>query len=215
MFQHDAEPFAVAPHHDPMYMPSKATLAGPLYLQQCSLEIIQLVEVPAPPRIRPSSSFMGSSFASSSYSSSMEESEDESECSSYCSSDPEEEEAARTSAPDDTYKTRLHRVLVWREKLAHAMGVPAISTFSPLPLKRKSDDAEDESYDDDMVSHSSKRSRSSSYRSSAPRPPSSLSAHSCPACDASFSTRQGLRQHAQSPSSNDACRTAVEYECEA
>ena len=50
--------------------------------------------------------------------------------------------------------------------------------------------------------------------SHAPRksPRSTLSAHSCPACDEDFSSPLGLRQHASaSRNANDACRIAVEY----
>ncbi|EPT03081.1 hypothetical protein FOMPIDRAFT_1029033 [Fomitopsis schrenkii] len=193
----------------------------PLYLQQPSLEIIQLIEVPPPPpqqRTFPASSFMSSSYASSS---SSDQSDHESACSSYCSSDPEED-ASRLSVPDDTYKTRLHRVLLWREKLMKALGTSSsvfIFLAAPPPppsthLKRKADDDEPE-LDDDTASHSSKRSRSSSYRSHAPWSQSTESVHSCPACDASFTTRQSLQQHAAEPSPNDACRAAVEYDFEA
>lgn len=141
----------------------------PLYLQQPSLEIIQLIEVPPPPpqqRTFPASSFMSSSYASSS---SSDQSDHESACSSYCSSDPEED-ASRLSVPDDTYKTRLHRVLLWREKLMKALGTSSSGTplvdlrliqvfiflAAPPPppsthLKRKADDDEPE-LDDDTVS---------------------------------------------------------------
>ncbi|KAI0736436.1 hypothetical protein C8Q72DRAFT_948002 [Fomitopsis betulina] len=201
---------ALPVHRDDPICISKS---GPLYLQQPSLEIIQLTEVSAPPRHQhtlPASSFMSSSYASSS----SDASDDESACSSYCSSDPEEE-TSRLSVPDDTYKTRLHRVLLWREKLMKALGTSS-SAPPPLPsapLKRKADDDEPES-DNDTASHSSKRSRSSSYRSHAPWSQSTASVHSCPACDASFTTRQSLQQHAAEPSPNDACRAAVEYDFE-
>ena len=111
------------PRDDPVCM----SKSGPLYLQQPSLEIIQLTEVPPPPPRQyslPASSFMSSSYASSS---SSAEADEESSCSSYCSSDPEEE-ANRLSVPDDTYKTRLHRVLLWREKLMKALGTPSSGT---------------------------------------------------------------------------------------
>ncbi|KAH9840000.1 uncharacterized protein C8Q71DRAFT_745368 [Rhodofomes roseus] len=208
----DALPLA----RDDPFCISKHPASGPLYLQQPSLEIIQLTEVPPPPRHQytlPASSFISSSYVSSS-SSSSDETEDETACSSYCSSDPEEE-TTRVSVPDETYKTRLHRVLVWREKLVKALGAPSTAP-PPAPsaqLKRKADDEEPES-DDDTASHSSKRSRSSAYRSHAPWPHSTASAHSCPACDASFTTRQSLQLHASEPSPNDACRAAVEYDFE-
>lgn len=156
---------ALPVHRDDPICISKS---GPLYLQQPSLEIIQLTEVSAPPRHQhtlPASSFMSSSYASSS----SDASDDESACSSYCSSDPEEE-TSRLSVPDDTYKTRLHRVLLWREKLMKALGTSSSGTpfrdLRPIhvfifptappplpsaPLKRKADDDEPES-DNDTVS---------------------------------------------------------------
>ncbi|KZT70857.1 hypothetical protein DAEQUDRAFT_810440 [Daedalea quercina L-15889] len=202
-------------HGDPACM-SDFSASGAIYLQQPHLKVIQLTEVAPPPRPQhsfPASSFMSSSYASSS--SSSDESDDESACSSYCSSDQEQEES-RVSVPDDTYKTRLHRVLVWRERLVKALGAPSSVPAPPPspPLKRKADDEEPES-DDDTASHSSKRSRSSASRSHAPWPASTASVHSCPACDASFTTRQSLQQHASEPSPNDACRAAVEYDFEA
>ncbi|KAH9933445.1 uncharacterized protein B0H18DRAFT_983735 [Fomitopsis serialis] len=224
--------------HDDALCMSKHAASGPLYLQQPSLGIIELIEVPPPPRPQhslPASSFMSSSYASSSSSSSSsDETADETACSSYCSSDPEEE-VSRVSVPDDTYKTRLHRVLVWREKLVKALGAPsAAPPPTPSPqLKRKADDEEPESDDDTVsvtacayvpresfspyvaqASHSSKRSRSSASRSHARWPQRTASVHSCPACDASFTTRQSLQQHASEPSPNDACRAAVEYDFE-
>jgi len=214
MFQHSPEPLSL-PHHDQLFM-SKLPSSRPLFVQHPALEIIQLTEVAPPPRASQTPfSLTASSLASSSYTSSSDESEEESACSSYCSSDPEED--ARASVPDDTYKTRLHRVLVWREMLAKAMGAAVISSATspfPPPLKRKAHVDEVES-DDDVSSHSSKRSRSSAYRSQAPPSQKRLSAHSCPACDASFSTRRSLQRHGRSSSPNDACRTAVEYDFEA
>lgn len=120
MFQHHPDAISLS-NDDSMFM-SKVPATVPLYIQHPELKIIQLTEVPPPPRPDASFALTASSFVSSSYSSSTDESEEESVCSSYCSSDPEEE--ARVSVPDDTYKTRLHRVLVWREELAKAMGTP-------------------------------------------------------------------------------------------
>ncbi|PCH44482.1 hypothetical protein WOLCODRAFT_139030 [Wolfiporia cocos MD-104 SS10] len=202
MFQTAPESFPLA-HDDSLFVPK-------------ALQVIQLTEVPPPPRVRPAA-ITASSLASSCCTSSSDDSEDESACSSYCSSDPEEEES-RQASPDDTYKTRLHRVLVWREKLAKAMGASiAASPTSPprpapTPLKRKAPLDSREPDDDDAASHSSKRSRSGSYRVQTSQwTHRRLSAHSCPACDESFSTRQSLEQHGQGSSPNDACRAAVEY----
>lgn len=97
-----------------------------LYLhQQPTVEIIQLIEVPPPPpRSHPyTSTIASSSFASSSCDSSDNDSEeDESVCSSYCSSE-EDLDADQAPTYDDTYKTRLHRVLAWRDGFAKAAAM--------------------------------------------------------------------------------------------
>ncbi|KAI9062687.1 hypothetical protein FKP32DRAFT_1677200, partial [Trametes sanguinea] len=161
------------------------------------------------------------SFASSSYDSSDDDSEeDESICSSYCSSD---EDADQDQAPvyDDTYKTRLNRVLAWREGFAKASDVddrdmlpaPPSSPVSSAPpsssRKRKADSDVDFDSDSDMSSQSSKRSRSIPPQERIQWKERRLSAHSCPACDAGFTSLQGLREHAKE--AVDACREAVEY----
>ncbi|OCH96376.1 hypothetical protein OBBRIDRAFT_787456 [Obba rivulosa] len=197
-----AQHLAPLPHHRPFV---KDVVGGPLYLhQQRTLEVIQLIEVPAPPRVQPPSTFSSSSFASSSYTSSS--SDEESDCESYCSSDAEDIEPASASVSNDTYNTRQSRVLAWRESSAKAMGAalppPQTSSLTP-PLKRKAD-GDDEDMDDDTASHSSKRSRPAWQQRR-------LSTHPCPACDESFSTRQSLRQHGLDSHLNDACRVAVEY----
>ncbi|EMD38982.1 hypothetical protein CERSUDRAFT_93021 [Gelatoporia subvermispora B] len=192
------------PHHQEF---AKDVVGGPLYLhQQRTLEVIQLIEVPAPPRVDPPSTFASSSTYTSSDSDSDSDDND-SDCESYCSSDPEELDAARESMPDDTYKTRQNRVLAWRETFAKGVGatvsIPHTFSLAP-PLKRKADDNDDYDMDDDTTSHSSKRSRPAWQQRS-------LSAHSCPACDESFSTRQSLQQHGRDSHLNNACRVAVEY----
>ncbi|CAL1715302.1 unnamed protein product [Somion occarium] len=126
---------------------------------------------------------------------------------------------------DDTYGTRLDRVLAWRDNFAKAMGVVTddshIMSHAPHPMKRKIDY---EDVFDDSTSSSSKRSRSTSPEpfspSHLPETPSTwthrrLSAHSCPACDEGFNTRQSLQQHGQDPKLSDACRVAVMYGLEA
>ncbi|CCM02614.1 uncharacterized protein FIBRA_04717 [Fibroporia radiculosa] len=150
MFQHSPEPLPL-PHDDHLFM-SKLSTPGPLYFQQRT-QVIQLTEVPAPPRAQHPFTLSASSLASSSYTSSSDESaEEDSDCSSYCSSAPEETPEPRS--PDDTYKTRLHRILVWREKLAVSTGTP-LAPPPTLPtsatLKRKTLDDDSES-DDDAVS---------------------------------------------------------------
>ncbi|KAM5530828.1 hypothetical protein V8D89_015518 [Ganoderma adspersum] len=210
-----------------------------LYLhQQPTVGIIQLIEVPPPPpRSHPYTSTMASSsFASSSCDSSDNDSEeDESVCSSYCSSE-EDLDADQAPTYDDTYKTRLHRVLAWRDGFAKATAVvdpddensviltaPPSSPISSSPapsLKRKADHESRWDSDDDFSSQSSsKRSRSMPpephhVQVHVPAPSWTqrrLSAHSCPACDAGFATLQSLRQHGKQPGLNDACREAVEY----
>ncbi|KAI0955290.1 hypothetical protein AcW1_006913 [Taiwanofungus camphoratus] len=143
MFHHSSDSLALP--DDSAYMNKDSN--GPLYVQHRTLEIIQLTEVPAPPRAQFPSTITSSSSASSSYISSSSDPEEESVCSSYCSSDPEESVA---SSPDDTYTTRLMRVLTWRESFAKAMGTP-LPFPQPLPappLKRKADvdhqDSDDE-----------------------------------------------------------------------
>ncbi|KAI0731109.1 hypothetical protein C8Q76DRAFT_350020 [Earliella scabrosa] len=97
-----------------------------LYLhQQRTVEVIQLIEVPPPPpRSHPyTSTLASSSFASSSCESSDDDSEeDDSVCSSYCSSE-EDSDVGQAPSYDDTYKTRLNRVLAWREGFAKAQAV--------------------------------------------------------------------------------------------
>ncbi|EIW58334.1 uncharacterized protein TRAVEDRAFT_58639 [Trametes versicolor FP-101664 SS1] len=202
-----------------------------LYLhQQRTVEVIQLIEVPAPPPRSHISSFASSSFASSSYDSSESSSEeDESVCSSYCSSEEDADADAdvdMNQAPvyDDTYKTRYNRVLAWREGFAkvfdddeESMPVPPPSPVSSSPSssrKRKaSSDVEFDS-DDDASSQSSKRSRSISPLERPAWSQRRLSAHSCPACDAGFTTLESLQQHGRELAANDACREAVMYDSE-
>ncbi|KAI0796176.1 hypothetical protein C8Q75DRAFT_364943 [Abortiporus biennis] len=206
---------------------AKQATPGPLYLRQPrTLEIIQLVEVDAPPRQQPSSFASSSVPSSSAYSASSTSSdfdpddeqqqseEEESVVSSYCSSDEEEMVERKIGPYDDTYGTRINRILTWRENFAKAMGVAiphnTASHASHLLLKRKME----EDGDDDAVSLSSKRSR---HSEPAEQPPKNywahrrLSSHSCPACDACFNTRQSLQQHGKESQLNDACRVAVEY----
>ncbi|KAI1796722.1 hypothetical protein LXA43DRAFT_1089805 [Ganoderma leucocontextum] len=221
----------------PSYPPSINKHPHPTHLylhQQPTVEIIQLIEVPPPPpRSHPyTSTIASSSFASSSCDSSDNNSEeDESVCSSYCSSE-EDPDADQAPTYDDTYKTRLHRVLAWRDGFAKASAMEdpddessvtltappssPISSSLAHSLKRKADHESRWDSDGDSSSQSSKRSRSLSPEpQQVPEHPSwqqrRLSAHSCPACDAGFATLQSLRQHGKQPGRNDACREAVEY----
>ncbi|KAF8625511.1 hypothetical protein AX17_006823 [Amanita inopinata Kibby_2008] len=215
-------------------------IANPPHLyckQPYSLQIIQLVEGPPPPPRRLSSVVDSTSAGPSSYSDSTdysshddddddydeddnEEEDDEEICSSYCSSDlpPEEFESTSVrpeslsppppSPPPDTYDLRMKRILAWRENFSAAMT--ATLSDGPLStcLKRKLDHSEGEDDYDETVSHSSKRSRTEDDDWSV----SSLGEHSCPACDATFSTRQSLRRHGlDAAKSNEACSSAVEY----
>lgn len=124
--------------------PKLATQGGPVYYRQH--EVIQLVEVPAPPRQQKqqqqhpstitSSSLPSSSVYSDSCSSEAESEESEPVCSSYCSSDEDVaaiQEAGSYACYDDTYTTRLGRVLAWRDGFAKAMGVAFGSGTSLLP----------------------------------------------------------------------------------
>jgi len=183
------------------------------------LEIIQLVEVPAPARRFASSPIDSSSIASSSsscYSSeseseySSDDDEAESAGSSYCSSDSSEqinsEEEEEVSKPDETYDTRATRVHAWRASFAKDTGIASSDILPIQHTKRKI--ADNIEIDEDDGSHSSKRSRPYHARST-----SALTTHTCAACDASFSTRQILRQHGEAQA-NEACRIAVEYDFE-
>ncbi|KAI0630770.1 hypothetical protein C8Q77DRAFT_1075353 [Trametes polyzona] len=193
-----------------------------LYLhQQRTVEVIELIEVPAPPPRSHISSFASSSFASSSYDSSEDSEEDESVCSSYCSSE-EDMDVDQAPAYDDTYKTRYNRVLAWREGFAKAVGdedetplAPPPSPVSSAPssssLKRKADSDVEFDSDDDAFSQSSKRSRSLPPQERPAWQQRRLSAHACPACDAGFSSLEGLQQHGKESAVNDACREAVQY----
>ncbi|KAI0761802.1 hypothetical protein BD413DRAFT_485377 [Trametes elegans] len=202
---------------------NKRSPTGHLYLhQQHTVEVIQLIEVPAPPpRSTPcTSSLASSSFYSSSCSSDEDSEQDESVGSSYCSSDEESSDAS-PEAPvyDDTYKTRLNRVLAWREGFSktvdadESLPVPPSTPVhsSSSSLKRKADSDYEFDLDDDMSSQSSKRSRSHPPQERTAWQQRRLSAHSCPACDAGFSTLQSLRDHGKRSAVSDACREAVEY----
>ncbi|KAL1945032.1 hypothetical protein VTO73DRAFT_2652 [Trametes versicolor] len=187
-----------------------------LYLhQQRTVEVIQLIEVPAPPPRSHISSFASSSFASSSYDSSESSSEeDESVCSSYCSSEEDADADAdvdMNQAPvyDDTYKTRYNRVLAWREGFAkvfdddeESMPVPPPSPVSSSPSssrKRKaSSDVEFDS-DDDASSQSSKRSRSISP----------LERPACSTGGSSQQTTRAARPSCTTPSPDSAARTPL------
>jgi len=188
----------------------KVDLAHLYCRQQHAVEIIQLVEVPAPSR-RFASSPIDSGSSSSCYSSESEseypaDDEGVSDGTSYCSSDTSEEmycEEEEISNSDETYDTRVTRVHAWRENFAKDMGLALSDTLPKNPTKRKTPD------DEETGSHSSKRSRSH-HADSAP----ALTTHICAACDTSFSTRQNLRQHGQAAQAHEACRVAVDYDFE-
>ncbi|KIP03435.1 hypothetical protein PHLGIDRAFT_31808 [Phlebiopsis gigantea 11061_1 CR5-6] len=124
------------------------------------------------------------------------EEEDESAVSSYCSSD-EGDDAAR-ACYDDTYGTRLKRVLAWRDH--HAKAAAAVAHLLEHPSQRSASSSKRRA-DDTLMSHPQKQARS--HRN--------LRFHPCSACDADFPTRQSLREHARVSSANEACRAAVEY----
>lgn len=127
MFGHH-HPRILALHQQPLMLSKPVLGGGPVYHQQ---EVIQLVEVsaPQPPLQPPCSSEASSSSYSSSCSSSSSSSEEEEGCTSYCSSDMEDMEESGHGYYDDTFGTRLSRVLAWRDR---AMGVAA-SSGEPTP----------------------------------------------------------------------------------
>ncbi|PFH46471.1 hypothetical protein AMATHDRAFT_43577 [Amanita thiersii Skay4041] len=197
------------------------------YKQPYPLQVIQLVEAPPPPSPRISSVVHSSSAPSSQYSDSIDDSDsshihhpeddDEEVCSSYCSSDlPPEQLESPSSRPEslpssqlasDPSDWRMKRILAWRENFSAAMTASLSDTLLSGCLKRKFDHRQDDDDDnDDTISHTSKRSRSDNASIS------SLGEHSCPACDATFPSRQSLRQHGlDTARSNEACSVAVEY----
>ncbi|KAG2144518.1 hypothetical protein DEU56DRAFT_789997 [Suillus clintonianus] len=180
----------------------KVNHPGHLYVRQPHA-IIQLVEASPPPR--PISSVIDSSFSSGSSYPSTSDSEDEEDCSSYCSSFVTPPHPSQDREPvvwtDDTYDVRQKRIQNWRDNSMKAMTEPRSSS-----LKRKLNQNQT---DDDLVSHTPKRSRSRD-----PHSASRLLGHSCTACDTPFSSRQSLRQHGRTPHISEACRIAVEYNFE-
>lgn len=141
-FQH-AHPHAQHNTHQPFPAPDPKHHGGPVYYRQH--EVIQLVEVaPPPPAQHPSTITTSSLPSSSAYTGSCESESDESECSSYCSSDDEDSSPAYY---DDTYATRVTRVLAWRDSLSKALAavspgasisalrVGTVLTSLPLPQR--------------------------------------------------------------------------------
>ncbi|KAH9026365.1 hypothetical protein EDB85DRAFT_2149205 [Lactarius pseudohatsudake] len=194
---------------DDIYPTAKDYIPQPLYVRQpCSLQIIQLVECSPPP---PQQKYIQSRLSSSFYSDSQSDgsaydssSSSLSDGSSYCSS-------AELSAPvppsfedrdpsvDDTYRTRLRRVSLWRDTVYSKNDAASARPASPCQ-KRKTPDG-DLVNCDPLASHTPRKS-----------PRSTLSAHSCPACDEDFASSHSLKQHASaSKNANEACRIAVEY----
>lgn len=121
--------------------PLKPTSAHLYVCQPHTIQIIQLVEAPPPPR-RISSVIQSTSAGSSSASASScpSTSDSEEDCSSYCSSvvTPDNSSHDREPVPwtDDTYNTRMKRVHAWRDGF-----VKATSLLAPTsPMKRKTDD---------------------------------------------------------------------------
>lgn len=108
-------------HHDlVMYNDDKRYLPH----MPCPLQIIQLVEVAAPPRRIPSSYYSSSRSSSS---------DSESICSSYCSSNNVDEAvqdhqrfnklALIPQSADDDYALRMKRILAWRENFSAYLSV--------------------------------------------------------------------------------------------
>ncbi|KAJ6580801.1 hypothetical protein B0H19DRAFT_485217 [Mycena capillaripes] len=118
--------------------------AGPdaLLTPTNAIRVIQLVEMPAPPRRSPPSSASASSSSSSSLASSSAgsdmdldtEEQDEEDCDSYCSSaadgDDEEERAAQ-----EAEASKVGRILAWRANIASASSLipPSLSPTTPRP----------------------------------------------------------------------------------
>ncbi|KAI0306025.1 hypothetical protein B0F90DRAFT_1666151 [Multifurca ochricompacta] len=191
---------------------SKDYIPQPLYVRQpCSLQIIQLVECSPPP---PRQKYTPSRISSSSYSDSQSNdsaydtsSSSLSDGSSYCSSVEGDTPLVppsfddRDPSVDDTYRIRQRRVSLWRDAV-YSKNVTTFARPTSPCQKRKTPDGDLTNINNDSVAtHIPRKS-----------PLSTLSAHSCPACDEDFSSPLGLRQHAStSKSANEACRIAVEY----
>ncbi|KAF9263953.1 hypothetical protein L218DRAFT_979850 [Marasmius fiardii PR-910] len=192
-------------------------------LHHCPVQIIELVECPPPPRrIVDFSHAASSAYSSSSCSYTSSEDEEELECSSYCSSeDPLEaqspqllcEKQGSSQFSSDTYSLRMKRILSWRKNFSTQLGSTLSEPSLSSSLKRKISSYCGDDYDeDDVVSQSSKRSRSHSSEGESCSS-SSLGSVSCPACDAFFDDLQSLRQHGRDAQAgaNEACITAVDY----
>ncbi|KIK55245.1 hypothetical protein GYMLUDRAFT_248849 [Collybiopsis luxurians FD-317 M1] len=144
------------------------------------------------------------------------------------------------SSQSETYSLRMKRILAWREDFSSHLSTTLSDSSIPSSLKRKMSINSDEidsvgchfhrpqlppsisfplawTWIADkflQMSHTSKRSRSqASSRDEGTSTCSSLGALSCPACDASFDTRQDLRQHGHDAraGANEACFVAVDY----
>ncbi|KAA1469003.1 hypothetical protein DENSPDRAFT_878576 [Dentipellis sp. KUC8613] len=203
--------------------------------QPHALQIIQLVECTSPPpqtkypaSLIPSSSYPSDDSDNDSYESASTPPEDDEPCSSYCSSAADEPCSAplpplpplqypRDPTIDDTYAVRMRRIRAWRDALLAKESTLSDSS-APIPPSRKRK-ASDSHCTADICpaapphAHCSPAPPRKLARSPSPSPSArSLSAHSCPACDADFPSPQSLRQHGRaSASMNDACRVAVEY----
>ncbi|ESK93190.1 hypothetical protein Moror_14650 [Moniliophthora roreri MCA 2997] len=190
-------------------------------LYRHTVQIIELVECPAPPRriFNNDTCYASTSYVSSSYTSSASEddNEEEVECSSYCSSEEDLEASPQPLYDEDTttstttygydiYSLRMKRILSWRKNFSAQMGSTLSEPSLSSPLKRKlSTHVEDPDGDLRSRSHSSQGDSSSNS--------SSLGSLSCPACDAFFEDSQSLRQHGRDAlaGANEACFTAVDY----
>ncbi|KZT08469.1 uncharacterized protein LAESUDRAFT_712967 [Laetiporus sulphureus 93-53] len=141
MSQFVPQPFP-ATSNDTLYM-AKTIRTGPKQPDHYSSKTIQLIEVPAPPRVHCpyASSFIGSPLTSS-FSSSTGELSEDSACSSYCSSGSESETQSQSLVP--MHETRLHRILAWREQLVHTTMEDVLLMDLLLPLECKSYRTEDQ-----------------------------------------------------------------------
>ncbi|EPQ56700.1 hypothetical protein GLOTRDRAFT_115845 [Gloeophyllum trabeum ATCC 11539] len=208
--------------HDPR---KHAHNDGHVYLRQpYTVEIIQLEEVTPPsPHSIPSSSASPASSSSSSYYDDESDEEEDSDCTSYCSSDYSMQDEPRTkdaAYAEDTYSARMSRIHAWRESFSKEVGAlapGAVPMASSPPVSRR----EDRDADGDLATSCSEAEEDAGSQrvyAAAGVPQSSrlstLSLHSCPACDASFDTSQSLRRHGRGPLAGEACRVAVEYDFE-
>lgn len=186
-------------------------------MDNCGLQVIQLLECPAPPPGPPRSTYTSTSYATSAEDEDgvSEDAEDQ-PCTSYCSSvsdlpeptlsDPSRR--ASSAAPS----AAMSRITAWRK--ISVLCVDDAETSSTGSGKRKQ--LHDGEGIDDLTSPCPKRPREWPVPASNDSKASALATFACPACDSFFSTVHALQQHGEEARAHDyeACSAAVQYALE-